>query len=41
MEHADDAARQAFAMLKDIDYPAWARLVVDATMDAEDQGETT
>jgi hypothetical protein len=41
MEHADDAARQAFAMLKDIDYPAWSRLVVDATMDAEDQGETT
>jgi len=36
MRHANDAARQAFALLKDVDYPAWAQLVKDGKLRAED-----
>ncbi len=37
LRHANDAARQAFALLKDIDYPAWSKLVADATMDRDER----
>jgi hypothetical protein len=38
MRHANDAARQTFALLKDVDYPAWSELVRDATMNATTEG---
>jgi hypothetical protein len=36
--HANDAARQAFALLKDVDYPLWSKIVADARLDSEDEG---
>lgn len=36
--HANDAARQAFALLKDVDYPRWAELVRDASMEPTTEG---
>jgi hypothetical protein len=33
MRHANDAARQAFALLKDVDYPRWSELVRDGMID--------
>lgn len=42
MTHANDAARQAFALLKDTDYPLWCRVSDGAMMEsADDRGETT
>jgi hypothetical protein len=38
MRHANDAARQAFALLKDVDYPRWSALVRDATMEPTTEG---
>jgi len=36
--HARDAARQAFALLKDVDPPRWRKMVTDASLDFEDEG---
>jgi len=36
--HANDAARQAFALLKDVDYPRWSELVRDAKMEPTTEG---
>lgn len=41
MRHATDAARQAFALLKDVDYPTWARVSDGGMMESDDRGETT
>ena len=41
MRHANDAARQAFATLKGVDYPAWSNMVSGAMMNSEDEGRTT
>ena len=41
MRHANDAARQAFALLKEVDYPRWAKIIADAKLKAEDEGRTT
>ena len=41
LRHANDAARQTFALLKDIDYPRWAKMVADAKLDTEDEGRKT
>jgi hypothetical protein len=41
MRHANDAARQAFALLKDLDYPRWSALVSDASLESEDEGRKT
>jgi hypothetical protein len=38
MRHANDAARQAFALLKDVDYPRWSELVRDAKMEPTTEG---
>jgi len=38
LRHANDAARQAFALLKDIDYPRWSELVRDAKMEPTTEG---
>ena len=38
--HANDAARQAFALLKDIDPPRWHKMVADASLEAEEDGRT-
>jgi hypothetical protein len=38
MRHANDAARQAFALLKDVDYPHWSELVRDAKMEPTTEG---
>jgi hypothetical protein len=38
MGHANDAARQAFALLKDVDYPRWSELVRDAMMEPTTEG---
>lgn len=39
--HANDAARQTFALLKDVDYPLWAKIVADARLESEDEGRKT
>lgn len=39
--HANDAARQAFALLKVIDAPHWNDLVRNAKLDSEDEGRKT
>jgi hypothetical protein len=39
--HANDAARQAFALLKLIDHPHWNDLIRDASMKSEDEGRKT
>lgn len=39
--HANDAARQAFALLKLIDPPHWNSLVRDAKLESEDGGRKT
>lgn len=39
--HANDAARQAFALLKDVDYPLWSKIVADARLASEDEGRKT
>lgn len=36
MRHANDAARQAFALLKDVDYPLWVRVAGGAIMQSDD-----
>lgn len=41
MRHANDAARQAFALLKDVDHPRWCELVRDAMINTEDEGRKT
>jgi hypothetical protein len=41
LRHANDAARQAFALLKDVDQALWSDLVKDAMMKSEDEGRTT
>jgi len=38
LRHANDAARQAFALLKDVDYPRWSELVRDASMEPTTEG---
>jgi hypothetical protein len=38
MRHAMDAARQAFALLKDVDYPRWSELVRGAKMEPTTEG---
>jgi hypothetical protein len=38
MRHANDAARQAFAILKDVDYPRWSELVRNASMEPTTEG---
>jgi hypothetical protein len=38
MRHANDAARQTFALLKDVDYPRWSELVRDAKMEPTTEG---
>jgi len=38
MDHARNAARQAFALLKDVDYPRWSELVRDAKMETTTEG---
>lgn len=38
MRHANDAARQAFALIKDVDYPRWSELVRDAKMEPTTEG---
>jgi hypothetical protein len=38
MRHANDAARQAFALLKDVDYTRWSELVRDAKMEPTTEG---
>jgi hypothetical protein len=37
MGHATDAARQAYALLKDVDYPAWLAVSNGAMMKIEDE----
>lgn len=39
--HANDAARQAFALLKLVDPPHWADIVRTAKLDSEDEGRKT
>lgn len=39
--HANDAARQAFALLKIIDPPHWNDLIRNATLGTEDEGRKT
>lgn len=39
--HANDAARQAFALLKIMDPPHWADLIRSAKLDSEDEGRKT
>lgn len=34
--HANDAARQAFALLKDVDYPMWRTAAAGGMMESED-----
>lgn len=41
MRHATDAARQAFALLKEVDYPVWSKIIADAKLESEDEGRTT
>lgn len=36
MRHANDAARQAFATLKAVDYPRWSKMIADGTMSTDD-----
>jgi hypothetical protein len=38
MRHAQDASRQAFALLKDVDYTRWSELVRDAKMEPTTEG---
>lgn len=38
MRHANDAARQASALLKEVDYPRWCELVKGGTMDTTTKG---
>jgi hypothetical protein len=38
LRHANDAARQAFALLKDVDYPRWSELVRGAKMETKTEG---
>lgn len=35
--HANDAARQAFALLKDVDYPLWCRVSEGAMIESDDR----
>lgn len=35
--HANDAARQAFALLKDVDYPLWCRVSDGAMLESDDR----
>lgn len=37
MRHANDAARQAFALLKDVDYPTWLAVSNGAMMKSDDE----
>jgi hypothetical protein len=37
MRHANDAARQAFALLKDVDYPTWLAVSNGAMMEIDDK----
>lgn len=37
MRHANDAARQAYALLKDVDYPSWLAVSNGAMMKIEDE----
>jgi len=41
LRHANDAARQTFALLKEIDHPRWAKMVADARLESEDEGRKT
>lgn len=38
MRHANDAARQASALLKEVDYPRWCELMKGGTMDTTTKG---
>lgn len=40
MRHANDAARQAYALLKDVDYPIWLDVSNGAMMKIEDDERT-
>lgn len=37
MQHANDAARQAYALLKDVDYPSWLAVSNGAMMEIDDE----
>lgn len=37
MRHANDAARQAYALLKDVDYPSWLAVSNGAMMEIDDE----
>lgn len=37
MRHANDAARQAYALLKDVDYPTWLAVSKGAMMEIDDK----
>lgn len=41
MRHANDAARQASALLKEVDYPRWCELVKGGTLDTTTNEEMT
>lgn len=41
MRHANDAARQASALLKEVDYPLWCKLVKGGTLDTTTNEEMT
>jgi hypothetical protein len=41
LPHAADAARQTFALLKDVDPPVWSKMVADASLESEDEGRKT
>ncbi len=38
LPHSWDAARQTFALLKEVDPPRWRKIVADASLESEDEG---
>jgi hypothetical protein len=41
LRHAADAARQTFALLREVDPPVWSKIVADASLESEDEGRKT
>jgi len=41
LPHSWDAARQVSALLKEVDYPRWAKIIADARLESEDEGRKT
>lgn len=41
LKHSWDAARQTFALLKDVDPPVWSKMIADAKLASEDEGRKT